>query len=135
MSNNYWNHQHGNNQAAQGNGNPRAGSKVDNYSERPLQAPPQYVPPAGQVPQGAPPYSPMPPVYTPQQQSRPASQGGYSSSFFSNAKQTVRRWSGKMGAVRGGNADQSPLVLYRPPALPLPPKSKPWKRSHTVRVA
>jgi membrane peptidoglycan carboxypeptidase len=135
MNNNYWNHQHGNKQAAQHNEIPRPGSMVPNYSERPLQGPSQYAPPAGQAPQGVPPYSPMPPVYTPQQQSWPASQGGYSSSFFGNAKQTVRRWSGKMGAARGGNVDQNPLALYRPPAPPLPPKSKPWKRSHAVRVA
>jgi len=135
MSNNYWNQQHGNNQAAQHNGNPRQGSKVHNYTERQLQAPQQYAPPAGQAPQGAPPYSPMPPVYTPQQQSWPASRGAYPSSFFGSAMQTVRRWSGKIVAARGGNADQSPLVLYHPPARPLPPKSKPWKRSHTVRVA
>jgi membrane peptidoglycan carboxypeptidase len=50
--------------------------------------------------------------------------------------QTVRRWSGKVAAARGGNVDQDPLVLYRPTApLVLPPKSKPWKRSHSVRVA
>jgi membrane peptidoglycan carboxypeptidase len=42
-----------------------------------------------------------------------------------------------MTAVRAGNIDQSPLVLYRPttPPLILPPKSTPWKRSHSVRVA
>jgi len=51
--------------------------------------------------------------------------------------QTVRHWSGKVVATRAGNVDQNPLVLFRPsePSLPLPPKSKPWKRSHSVRVA
>ncbi len=42
-----------------------------------------------------------------------------------------------MTAARAGNVDQDPLVLYRPTTPPqiLPPKSKPWKRSHSVRVA
>jgi membrane peptidoglycan carboxypeptidase len=135
MNNTYWNQQHGDKQAAQDNGIHHPDSMIHNYSERPLQAPPQYAPPSGQAPQGIPSYSPMPPVYTAQQQSGPASQSGYSSSFFGNARQTVRRWSDKMVAARGGNVDQSPLVLYRLPAPPLPPKSKPWKRSHTVRIA
>jgi membrane peptidoglycan carboxypeptidase len=134
MSNNYWDQQDGNNQAAQRNGNPRPGSKVYNYSERPLQAPSQYAPPAGQAPQGMP-HSPMPPVYTTQQQSWPASQGAHLSSFFGSTMHTVKRWSGKMVSARGGNADQSPLVLYHPPTPPLPPKTKPWKRSRTVRIA
>jgi len=51
--------------------------------------------------------------------------------------QTVRRWTGKMTAARGGNVDQDPLVLYRPSSPPpmLLPRPKPWKRSHSVRVA
>jgi membrane peptidoglycan carboxypeptidase len=42
-----------------------------------------------------------------------------------------------MAAARSGNVDQGPLVLYRPTTPPemLPPRSKPWKRSHSVRVA
>ncbi len=73
MSNNYWNQQQVDKHAAQHNGIPHPGGMVPKYSERPLQAPSQYAPPAGQAPQGVPPYSPMPPVYTPQQQSWQAS--------------------------------------------------------------
>jgi membrane peptidoglycan carboxypeptidase len=42
-----------------------------------------------------------------------------------------------MAAVRSGNVDQDPLVLYHPTTPPqaLPPRSKPWRRSHSVRVA
>jgi membrane peptidoglycan carboxypeptidase len=137
MSNNYWNQQPGSNNGNQHNGTPRSGGLIRNYSKQTLQAPPQYAPPAGQAPQGAPSYSQLPPVYTPQQQAWPGPQGGPTPSFLGNAMQTVRRWSGKMVATRGGNVDQDPLVLYRPSATPpaLPPRSKPWKRSHSVRVA
>src|SRR6266702_3792014 len=153
MSNNYWDQQPDNNNGNQHNGTPRSGSLIHNYSDQTMQAPPQYSPLMGQPPQGAPPqysplagqppqgappspYSPLPPVYTPQQQEWPAPQAWPTPSFFGNAIQTVRRWTGKMTAARGGNVDQSPLVLYRPstPAPVLPPR-KPWKRSHSVRVA
>src|SRR5437773_696544 len=139
MSNNYWNYQPENNNGNQHNGSPRSGSLVSNYSDQTVQAPPQYSPLMGQTPQGAPPpqYSPLPPVYTPQQQAWPAPQAWPTPSFFNNAMQTVRRWSGKMTAARSGNVEQDPLVLYRPttpPQVPLP-RSKPWKRSHAVRVA
>ena len=42
-----------------------------------------------------------------------------------------------MAAARGSNVDQNPLVLYRPTTPPPVqiPKAKPWKRSHSVRVA
>src|SRR6266566_3528655 len=42
-----------------------------------------------------------------------------------------------MTVARGGDVDQDPLVLYRPTTPPpvLAPRSKPWKRSHSVRVA
>ncbi len=42
-----------------------------------------------------------------------------------------------MAAARGGNVDQNPLVLYHPTTSPPVevPRSKPWKRSHSVRVA
>lgn len=136
MSNNYWNQQPDNNNGNQQNGYPRSGNLLRNYSEQTVQAPPQYAPPPVQAPQGAPPYSPLPPVYTPQQQAWPAPQGWPSPSFFNSAMQTVRRWSGKIAAAHG-NVDQDPLVLYRPTTPPqaLPPKSKPWKRSHSLRVA
>ncbi|HEX6108529.1 MAG TPA: transglycosylase domain-containing protein, partial [Ktedonobacteraceae bacterium] len=161
MSNNYWNKQPENNNGNHHNGSPRSGSLTRNYSDRTMQAPPQYSPLMNQTPQGAPPsqYSPLPPqyspltnqtpqgappsqyspspVYTSQQQEWPAPQVWPTSSLLGNAMQTVRRWTGKMKAARSGNVDQDPLVLYRPSAPPpvLLPRSKPWKRSHSVRVA
>ena len=139
MSNNYWNQQPENNNGSHTNGSPRSGSLIRNYSDQTVQAPPQYSPLMGQIPQGAPPsqYSPVPPVNTPQQQEWPSPQAWPTPTFFGNAIQTVQRWTGKMTAARGGNVDQDPLVLYRPAAPPpvLAPRSKPWKRSHSVRVA
>ena len=136
MSNNYWNQQPENNN---GNGSPRSGSLIRNYSDQTVQAPPQYSPLAGQMPQGVPPsqYSPLPPVHTPQQEQWPAPQAWPTPGFFGNAVQTVRRWTGKMAAARGGTVDQDPLVLYRPTTPPPVevPRAKPWKRSHSVRVA
>jgi membrane peptidoglycan carboxypeptidase len=139
MSNNYWNQQPENNNGSHNNGSPRSGSLVRNYSDQTVQAPPQYSPLMGQAPQGVPPsqYSPIPPVNTPQQQGWPSPQAWPTPSFIGNAMQTVRRWTGKMAAARGGNVDQDPLVLYRP-ATPPPeqaPRPNPWKRSHSVRVA
>ncbi len=124
MSNNYWGQEPNSNHVAQRNGKPRSGGLLSRYSDQLLQAPSQHVPPAVQAPQGAPPYVP-----SPQQQAGPAP------SFFANAMQTMRRWSGKMAATRGGVVDEGPLVLYRPPAPPLPARSKPWKRSRSVRIA
>src|SRR6266581_3954879 len=139
MSNNYWNQQPENNNGSHNNGSPRSGSLVRNYSDQTVQAPPQYSPLMGQTPHAAPPsqYSPIPPVNTPQQQEWPAPQAWPTPSFFGNAMQTVRRWTGKMAAARGVNVDQDPLILYRPTTPPpvLAPRSKPWKRSHSVRVA
>ena len=139
MSNNYWNQQPENNNGNHNNGSPRSGSLIRNYSDQTVQAPPQYSPLTGQTPQGVPPsqYSPMPPVNTPQQQQWPAPQAWPTPGFFGNAMQTVRRWTGKMAAARGGNVDQDPLVLYRPTTPPpvQAPRAKPWRRSHSVRVA
>src|SRR5258708_38790344 len=130
MSNNYWNYQPDNTPAAKHNGPPRSGGLLRRYSEQLPQRPTQYAPPpAGQVPPNSPPVPP------PQQQTWQASQGGPASSFFANTMQTMRRWSGKMIAVRGGVVDQEPLVLYRPPAPPLPARSEPWKRSRSTRIA
>src|SRR4249919_359065 len=139
MSNNYWSQQPENNNDSHNNGSPRSGSMIRHYSDQTVQAPPQYSPLTGQAPQGVPPaqYSPIPPVNTPQQQAWPAPQAYPTPSFFGNAMQTVRRWTGKMAAAREGTVDQDPLVLYRPttppPVQALRPK--PWKRSHSVRVA
>ncbi|HEY6285175.1 MAG TPA: transglycosylase domain-containing protein, partial [Ktedonobacteraceae bacterium] len=139
MSNNYGNQQPENNNGSHNNRSPRSGRLIRHYSDQTVQAPPQYSPLMGQAPQGAPPtqYSPMTPVNTPQQEKWPAPQAWPTPSFFGNAMQTVRRWTGKMAAARGGNVDQDPLVLYRPAPPPpvLAPRSKPWKRSHSVRVA
>src|SRR6266567_1993462 len=139
MSNNYWNQQPENNNGSHTNGSPRSGSLIRNYSDQTVQAPPLYSPLMGQIPQGAPPsqYSPVPPVNTPQQQEWPSPQAWPTPTFFGNAMQTVRRWTGKMTAARGGDVDQDPLVLYRPATPPpmLAPRSKPWRRSHSVRVA
>src|SRR5258708_20947807 len=130
MINTYWNYQPDNNHAAQHNGTPRSGGLLRRYSEQPPQRPTQYAPPpAGQAPPNSPPVPP------PQQQTRQASQGDPASSFFANTMQTMRRWSGKMIAVRGGVVDRDPLVLYRPPAPPLPARSEPWKRSRSTRIA
>src|SRR5260370_6926588 len=74
-------------------------------------------------------------VRPPHQPAWPAPQRWPSRSCLGNAIQTVRRLAGKMAAVRGQNVDQNPLVLYRPSMPPLPPKSKPWKRSRSVRLA
>jgi len=135
VSNNYWNQQRNSNHAAQQGGGPRTDSMIGNYSEQAVQRPPQYSPSVGQAPQGLPPYSQMSPLPPPPQPAWPAPQQWPSHSFLGNAIQTVRRLTGKMAAVRGQNVDQNPLVLYRPSTPPLPPKSKPWKRSRSVRLA
>jgi membrane peptidoglycan carboxypeptidase len=133
MSNNYWNQQPEYNNGNHKNGSPRSGSLIRNYSDKTVQAPPQYSPRMSQTPQGAPPsqYSPIYPVNTPQPQQLPTP------SFVGNAMQTVRRWTGKMAAIHGRNVNQDPLVLYHPTTPPAvqAPRSKPWKRSHSVRVA
>src|SRR5260221_11860020 len=114
MSNNYWNYQPDNNHAAQHNGPSRSGGLLRRYSEQPPQKPAQYAPPpAGQAPPNSPPVPP------PQQQTWQASQGSPAPSFFANTMQTMRRWSGKMAAARGGSLDQGHLVLNRPYAPPL----------------
>ncbi|MGZ3622745.1 MAG: transglycosylase domain-containing protein [Ktedonobacteraceae bacterium] len=139
MSNNYWNQPPENNNGNHHDGSPRSGSLIRNYSDQTVQAPSQYSPLTSQSPQGAPPsqYSPLPPVHTPQQEQWPAPQAYPTPGFIGNAVQTVRRWTGKMAAARGGTVDQDPLVLYHPTTSPPVevPKAKPWKRSHSVRVA
>src|SRR6266480_1168188 len=122
MSNNYWNQQPENYNSNHTNGSPHSGSLVHNYSNQTMQAPPQYSPLTGQ---------------TPQQQNWPGPQTWPTPTVVGNAMQTVRRWTGKMAAARVSHVDQDPLVLYHPTTPPpvLAPKSKPWKRSHSVRVA
>src|SRR6266566_4541138 len=136
MSNQYWNQHPDNNRTAQNNGTGRPGGLLRKYSEQHRQASTQYAaPPAGQAPQGAPAHSGLPPAPAPQQQTWSAPQAWASPSFFANAMQTVRRLSGKMAAIRGGSIDQGPLVLYHPPAQPLPARPQPWKRSRSMRIA
>ncbi|HEX6554817.1 MAG TPA: transglycosylase domain-containing protein, partial [Ktedonobacteraceae bacterium] len=55
--------------------------------------------------------------------------------WIANTMQTVRRWSGRFSAVPP--VDQRPLVLYHPssPLRQELPKSKPWKRSRSMRVS
>jgi membrane peptidoglycan carboxypeptidase len=122
MSNNYWNQQPENNHGNHNNGSPYSGNLVRNYSNQTIQAPPQYPPLTGQIPQ---------------QQKWPESQPWPTPTLFGNTMQTVRRWTGKMAAARVGNVDQEPLVLYHPTTPPpvLAPKSRRWKRSHSMRVA
>jgi membrane peptidoglycan carboxypeptidase len=98
---------------------------------------PSPVPPT----QGPPSYSPIPPsAPLPPQQGWPAPQSWPShhhtqdgQGWVANTVQMVRRWSGRVAAVPP--VDQHPLVLYRPVTPLLPPKSKRWKRSRSVRVA
>jgi len=139
MSNTYWTRQPENASGNQNNGSPPSGSLIRNYPDKPEHAPPQYSPSMGQAPQGVPPsqYLPLSPIRTPQQQQWPEPQSWPTPGFFENAREAVRRWSGKMAAARRHSVDQDPLVLYHPVA-PLPvqdPKRKPWRRSHSVRVA
>src|SRR5215467_5953047 len=121
MSNTYWTKQPENMNGNHNHGSPRSGSQKRNYSDQAVQAPPEYSPLMGREPQGVPPsqYSPAPPVQTPQQQKWPEPQTWPTPGLFGNAMQTVRRWSGKMAAARGGNVDQNPLDLYHPMAPPV----------------
>ncbi len=48
---------------------------------------------------------------------------------------TMRRWSGKMAAARGGYVEPNPPGLYRPQAAQPVKKHIPWKRSHALRVS
>ncbi len=141
-----------------GNGVPRSGSLLSNYNAHNTQ---QTMPaPQGwPTPQGPSPVSPILPssaqFLSPQSQQQfpqfpqgqptpqssqypqnwPAQQGGHPASVFASAMNTVRRWSGKMAATRGGYVDPNPFVMHRPPASDLVNKRAPWKRSHALRVS
>src|SRR6266568_5080053 len=157
MNNTYWTQQQGdenhlpaNNGA---NGVPKSGGLLRNYKSMPPMPQPQGWP-SHPEPQGSlrsSPVSPLPqsqplaqPPHLPQlsqpapfpqgQPDWPPQQGGRSPSLFSNAMDTMRRWSGKVVAASKDNVDQNPLILYRP-AAPEPIKRKPWRRSHAVRVS
>ena len=140
MSNDFW-HQQGQNgyNAPQhnGNSNPHSGSLLRDYRQQ--QGFQQYAPaPVSPVPESSP-YSPMPqPGPSPQQQSWPSPQSWPSSSpttgqqnqgWVANTVQSARRWSGRIARVPAAPpVNQQPLVLYRPSAPPLRPKSQRWKR-------
>ena len=161
----YWNMQ-GETRNPQGNGHsvPQSGSLLRQYSPA-SQVPPSSPAPGPMMPppQGWPsmpgsPSSPLSPMPVPQQpgqymQSQQQSgwpQGGpggpawQQPGFFSNAMQTMQRWSGKFAAARVPDvADPNPLVLYRP-GVPQPSRTDQsarqarriaWKRSHALRVS
>lgn len=154
MNNDFWNQQHPKGyKPSQNNEAPRSGSLLRDYRQQhqqkeqgfqqhsPLSTPSET--------QGPPVYSPLPGEpygngQQPQQQQWPTPQSwptGNDNSkqqgqgWVVNTMQMVRHWSGRMAAVP--SVDQNPLVLYRSnnPLMPELPKSKPWKRSHSVRVA
>jgi membrane peptidoglycan carboxypeptidase len=150
MSNDFWNQQHFNGQKPlENNGASRSGSLLRDYRQQMQQGQEfqQYSPLSPPPIQGRPPVSPLP---TPaqmynngQQQGWPGPQNWPSANnnkqqgqgWVANTMQKVRRWSGRVAAVPP--VDQNPLVLYHPgrPLEQQPPKSKPWKRSRSVRVA
>jgi len=140
MSSNYWNQQQNNDRSAEHN---RAHGTSNLVQEPRLQ--PQPVP--LQSPPNRPtslPHSPTPQISFPQQQAWPSAQSWPSAppqlspapspSLFASTVDMMRRVSGKIAATRP-LVDQEPLVLYRPTVPPPPKKRKPWKRSHSVRVA
>ncbi|HEX6552819.1 MAG TPA: hypothetical protein VF026_08675, partial [Ktedonobacteraceae bacterium] len=157
MSNDFWNQQQQNGKLpSQHNGAPRTGSLLRDYRHQqqqqgqgiqqnsPLSTPPTHT-------QGPPPSSPLPPPagqphyngQMPRQQGWPAPQSWsiannikqQGQGWIANTMQTVRRWSGRFSAVPP--VDQRPLVLYHPsnPLQQELPKSKPWKRSRSMRVS
>ena len=150
MSNDFWNQQHLNgHKPIENNGAARSGSILRDYRQQPQQGQEvqQYAPLSTPPAQG---YSPNTPPPAPgqmynngQQQGWPAPQSWPSAnngqqqgqSWVANTLQKVRRWSGRIAAVPP--VDPNPLVLYRPGKSweQERPKSKPWKRSRTVRVA
>ncbi len=157
MNNHYWNQQQGDAQNARplpsingnGNGVPKSGSLLRNYSPQPQGWPtPQRPSPVSPIPPSSPhsdhtrqqqyPQSPQQFPQGPQQepqQNWPAQQGGGPASVFASAMNTMRRWSGKMAAARGGYVEPNPPGLYRPQAAQPVKKHIPWKRSHALRVS
>src|ERR1700730_3573877 len=140
------------------NGVPRSGRLLSNYNAHNAQ---QTMPaPQGwPTPQGPSSVSPIPPSSAqflpphlqqqfpefPQAQQMPhgsqyphewpADEGGHPASAFANAMNTVRRWSGKMGAARGCYVDPNPFVMHRPQYPERVNRRVPWKRSHALRVS
>ncbi len=161
MGSNFWNQQQSNNNhSSENSGSRPSGRLLRDYRHQQQQAQqnqqmsPEYSPlptvPPVRPPQSPPAYSPMPPVLQgpqgqasqqqgqgqgwPSPQSWPSSGSPGQQGWFGNAMQTVRHWSGKFAAVQN-DANYQPLVRYHPGLRTPPPKSKPWKRSRTVRIA
>src|SRR5947209_7918903 len=153
MSNN-WNQQPMTNQTGERNGTPRArsGGMLREYRQQQQQQQQYYqyspVSPPPSQGQNYNPYSPVPLGTIPQQERQPAWPAAQSwpspspQGWVENARQAVRYWSGKIATVQGGLFQQPrpatpSMVLYRPGenGVRLPPKGKPWKRSHAMRVA
>lgn len=92
----------------------------------PMQQPPlqpRMQPPAELSPRGWPTSQGYP--------SPPRPQG-----LLASTMQAVRSWSGKMMAMRQAPLPvPEPLVIYHPAMPELPTRTKPWKRSRTMRVA
>jgi membrane peptidoglycan carboxypeptidase len=147
MNNNPWNGQQQN-----GHQSPerRPGSLLRDYRQQhPSQSGVQQMSPTNQSPL-PPQYSPLPPTpaqYSPGQPAQqqlpaqwPSPHGGQPprlpagpQGWMANTVQRVRQWSGRMRAVP--QVDQNPLILYRP-TTPAPlPKSQPWQRSRSTRIA
>src|SRR2546422_2190675 len=149
MSNNFWNQQQNGNNPSQDNWAPSSGNLLRDYRQQ-QQGTQQYSPPWMPPTQGPPSYSPispMPPTPATTQQGQLPEQYGWPSpqswpspgrqqgqGWVSNTLQMVRRWSSsRFPAVPPVN--QNPLVLYRPGTPSRPLRSKPWKRSRTLRIA
>lgn len=132
MSNNFWNQppQNGNNPSENHNYS-QPGRVLHNYLQQ-QQGFHQHSPTSTRTTQGPPEYSPLPP--TPEQQWWPSPQNWPSAKeqeWVSNPAQKTRHEPRRISVA----TPIKPLILHRPGTAPLPPKSKPWKRSRTMRVA
>src|SRR5258708_23605228 len=137
MSNNWYQQQPDGYQPAGNNDVARSGSLLSGYQP---QQPPMNTPQAYNQ------YSPISPTNMPPPQPErwPGEQAGIMSKprskgqgLLSNAVQMARSWSGKMASVQGISTQSAPppLVLYHPGLNQTQaPKSKPWKRSRTLRI-
>ena len=132
MSNDFWNQQRLNghkpiHKPIQKNGVTRSGSLLRDYQQQQQgQEVQQYSPLSTPPAQGYAPFTPPP---------APGQMYNNGQNWMANTMQKVRRWSGRIAAVPP--VDPNPLVLYHPSKQREQelPKSKPWKRSRSVRVA
>ncbi len=157
MSNNYWQSQNNQSGPVGSNNPPRKSGLLSNYA-RQQSASGQLPSPNNpmSLPGGPPPLSPLPPAPGPQGPSpfppatgRPSREPlppslDHGSPFIARPMQMVQRWSNKMASLRkhGLTVDPNPLVLYRNLTSPAQPETrpprlnpKPWRRSHTQRIA